>query len=428
MATTCKIEFENNPRKVVYAGQLLKGTVRLHLTKAKRVRSLYIRIHGRAYVHWVDGTSDNRKVRVFTGNEDYFSERTNFVGGYTGEVRLSPGTYSYTFQCLLPPNLPTSLETEYGYIRYTARVVLDVPTWSDKSFAVPFTVIKMVDLNNFPRLRQPVEVEKNDTFFICCILCCCSSRPMQIVARVPVGGYTPGQFINLEINVNNHSGQSISGFNIHLIKRIKFFIHADSVRQKHLTYVLAKQYVDYSNEEVTTRVDIRLPSVPPTDLSASNIIKFGYSIRITACVSCCYNDPVLEVPITIGTYPLQDNVPPLNVPTLHPHSIQVNAVADPITPLLPSNNVVLQQPTNRTNYSTLSYPSTSNAPLSYPDSEDPPTYEEAMQLSEAADNEFRPVYPCEEAMQLSEAADNEFRPVYPVFKRSTSYSSGNSIH
>lgn len=84
MTTTCKIEFENSPRKVVYAGQLLRGTVRLNLTKSKLVRSLYIRIHGRAYVHWVDGTNDNRKVRVFTGNEDYFSERTNFVGGYSG--------------------------------------------------------------------------------------------------------------------------------------------------------------------------------------------------------------------------------------------------------------------------------------------------------------------------------------------------------
>lgn len=47
MSTTCKIEFENNPRRVVYAGQLLRGRVRLNLTKSKTVRGLYIRIHGR---------------------------------------------------------------------------------------------------------------------------------------------------------------------------------------------------------------------------------------------------------------------------------------------------------------------------------------------------------------------------------------------
>lgn len=71
----------------------------------------------------------------------------------TGQVRLEPGEHTYIFQCLLPPNLPTSLETEYGYIRYTARVVLDNPQCPDKSFAVPFTVIKAVDLNNIPELR-----------------------------------------------------------------------------------------------------------------------------------------------------------------------------------------------------------------------------------------------------------------------------------
>lgn len=86
MSTICKIEFEDNPRKVVYAGQLLRGKVKLILTKVKKLRSLYIRIHGRSYVHWVDGSNDSRKVRVFTGNEDYFNERINFVGGYTGNA------------------------------------------------------------------------------------------------------------------------------------------------------------------------------------------------------------------------------------------------------------------------------------------------------------------------------------------------------
>lgn len=31
MPTTCKVEFEDSPRKIVYAGQLLKGTVEVSL-------------------------------------------------------------------------------------------------------------------------------------------------------------------------------------------------------------------------------------------------------------------------------------------------------------------------------------------------------------------------------------------------------------
>lgn len=69
------------------------------------------------------------------------------------EIRLMPGTYNYTFQCMLPSNLPTSVEGEIGYIRYTARVVVDIPMWPDDKFEVPFTVIKAINLNAIPGLR-----------------------------------------------------------------------------------------------------------------------------------------------------------------------------------------------------------------------------------------------------------------------------------
>lgn len=88
-------------------------------------------------------------------NIDYIliSYSNSYFEYFVGELRLESGAYVYTFQCVLPPNLPTSIETTCGYIRYTARVVIDNPRWPDKTFAVPFTVIKTVDLNKFPTLR-----------------------------------------------------------------------------------------------------------------------------------------------------------------------------------------------------------------------------------------------------------------------------------
>lgn len=54
---------------------------------------------------------------------------------------------------MLPPELPTSVEANIGYIRYLARVVVDIPMAFDKEFEVPFTVIKVVNLNAIPALR-----------------------------------------------------------------------------------------------------------------------------------------------------------------------------------------------------------------------------------------------------------------------------------
>lgn len=41
---------------------------------------------------------------------------------------------------------------------------------------------------------------------------------MKLSLRTPVGGYTPGQVINLEIDVINQSDQPVSDFTVQLIK------------------------------------------------------------------------------------------------------------------------------------------------------------------------------------------------------------------
>lgn len=60
-------------------------------------------------------------------------------------------------------------------------------------------------------------MERYKTFYLCCLLCCCSSDPMHVVVRIPVSGYTPGQSINIEIDVDNKS-DSEAEFTVQLVK------------------------------------------------------------------------------------------------------------------------------------------------------------------------------------------------------------------
>lgn len=59
--------------------------------------------------------------------------------------------------------------------------------------------------------------EKHKVFIPCCCCCCCPSDPMHLVARVPVTGYTPGQTINIEIDVDNKSEET-ADFAVQLMK------------------------------------------------------------------------------------------------------------------------------------------------------------------------------------------------------------------
>lgn len=75
MSTICDIEFENNPTKVVNAGQLLRGTVRLNLLDKISVRSVYIRIRGKAFAGW-----EVSKKSYVQAKENCLDERMQLTG------------------------------------------------------------------------------------------------------------------------------------------------------------------------------------------------------------------------------------------------------------------------------------------------------------------------------------------------------------
>lgn len=149
MSATCDIDFENNARKIVYAGQLLRGTVRLNLLKKTDVLSVYIRINGKAYARWSHGKT------TIVSEENYLDERIYLVGSNEAKcnISLEAGMHENTFEFMLPSDVPSSYEGEFGHIKYTIRVVMDFPRWIDKVFKEKFTLIKALNLNDFPSLR-----------------------------------------------------------------------------------------------------------------------------------------------------------------------------------------------------------------------------------------------------------------------------------
>lgn len=149
MFKTCEIEFKDNPRKIVYAGQLLQGSVRLNLAEDLNVRGVYIHINGKAYARWTHGRD------TIYASENYLNQQTYFVGSRESKdkISLDAGTHHYAFEFPLPSDLPSSIRGEIGYIKYTVRVVVNVSFWTSKVFKEPFTLIKALDLNDHRLLR-----------------------------------------------------------------------------------------------------------------------------------------------------------------------------------------------------------------------------------------------------------------------------------
>lgn len=158
---------------------------------------------------------------------------------------------------LLPLGVPTSLEAQIGHIRYGLQIVLDRPRWPDQKFEETFTVIKPLNLNNdltlrvsethqykpnanctikqknplnslmitifFFKTQHPIVEEETKRFNAFCFFVCCASDPLFIIATVPVSGYTPGQMMNVDLELSNTSNENLSAF-VFQIVRVSSFI------------------------------------------------------------------------------------------------------------------------------------------------------------------------------------------------------------
>lgn len=79
MPTTCDIYFENNPFKIIYTDQFLRGVVISTLTSSKKVRGIFLKITGKGHTHWIQGFGKQRQS--FRGDEEYLYEKMPLAGG-----------------------------------------------------------------------------------------------------------------------------------------------------------------------------------------------------------------------------------------------------------------------------------------------------------------------------------------------------------
>lgn len=61
-------------------------------------------------------------------------------------------THRFPFQYKLPPELPASFESEFGSIRYTVKVIIDMPRQMNIEMEETIKVYKMIDAND-PQLQ-----------------------------------------------------------------------------------------------------------------------------------------------------------------------------------------------------------------------------------------------------------------------------------
>lgn len=128
-------------------------------------------INSRIYAHYIHWSSfknsnilrnDNRESQTYV-----HSSQVSICGQQLNEEAfdLDPGDYSKEFRFTLPCDLPPSFEHKYGRMRYTIQATLVIPGTFNEKLIQEFLVVNQLNLNDFPKLRQPVKLIDSKTFW-----------------------------------------------------------------------------------------------------------------------------------------------------------------------------------------------------------------------------------------------------------------------
>ncbi|XP_053690831.1 arrestin domain-containing protein 3-like [Sabethes cyaneus] len=278
MATVCNIKFNANSNGVYIPGQTVTGKVELHLTEATVLK----------------------------------------------------GYHFYNFSCVLPSNLATSLESEQGYVRYTAKLVLERHLKPDQSFKIGFTVLRHVNLNHELRdVRLPARTEKTKTY------CCgpCRSKPLYVSAQLPISGYVPGQTITVKITVENQTKKRVNEVSAKLLQVISFISKTPycEISENCTTIAEVRCAGVEAHGNLSKEQYLLVPIVPPTSTSCP-VLTVNYFVEVEGKIGGPNSNPRIRIPITIGTVPLSASA----VPAFDEPAIAV--VHQPNATVIPSLN------------------------------------------------------------------------------------------
>lgn len=253
----------------------------------------------------LQGTGSRTHRVQYAGREDYLNQTTYLFGSQSGvnPIEMPAGVTTYSFACMLPPQLPSSFEGKHGNIRYSCKAVLDRPWKTDKEYRLSFTVIKTEDLNLLSTLFIPYKSEIVRHFYCCCF----KSKPFFMAASIPFSGYVPGQKIVVTINLNNQSNVDIEGTKISLERNTQYI--SQTPRKKVKLESLAVKEVFGSGVSACGMTEIKLslsvPPISPTNLNYCRVLTTSYQLKVLAKANGAHKNPHVNIPITIGTVPFR---------------------------------------------------------------------------------------------------------------------------
>ena len=301
-----------NEDKEYCAGSYIEGNVFLELSKDMvPMKSIIIQLSGMANVSWrVSYTGQGSNV--YRNSEDIctlaWTIWTNEGCGQQQDVcaGLSTGQYEFPFNIQIPADqaLLTSFEGLHGSIRYSLIAGITKSEESKLKYTTKQGIkVKNTVNTNVPRLMLPSSTNVQNT--VRGTLHNHGSASLSLT--INKGGYYPGEFIGINVKVENQSTKQVSAICVSLVRTVTFHgqLRFSLLRQQKSCCVInVIQNIEGSGIPAGKTVHwtnglLPVPITPPTT-DGHHIIMLSYALNVTLVYHKA-DDVNVQIPVTIGT-------------------------------------------------------------------------------------------------------------------------------
>lgn len=302
----------DSPNGCYFAGQVINGELHASLQFSLKLKEISVTLKGEAKTNWINKISDN----IYDSLEPYVNERKllRYLHETSDGETLPPGSHRMPFQFQLPPQLPSSYEGEYGYVRYSLIAQAELgpdpncilPASKGKEIAVerPITVLASVELRQLTRSisNDPsAGITKEEMFEV--VGCCGSGGHVNASMTIPTTAVVSGSALPVRINIDNQSRRRQPEIVVSLVqdvhfRSVSFFQSASD--SKTITRIIesVRSESPENGKSLVKDLTLRVPRELPATSLGNTIIIIRYKVRLEMGQHC-----ELVLPVGVASMP-----------------------------------------------------------------------------------------------------------------------------
>lgn len=370
-----KIELLPRDRDLVYyAGSEVKGNLIVNVDTPQQYSNIVINLRGEGHVEWTKTTVHTTQSNGFSNfytttatrkaNKVYIDQTRSLWSKtdtsdpvfHNPDGCLPAGRYTFPFHFQLPPEGPSSHESDHkypqgtlyesyfmdkgsGYTRYTLtgriKETYGGREDSDHITETRLTVKEIFDLATVPKLQLPVSKQVRKAAGFCCS---CISGAVNISLELPKTGFYVEEDIPYNIRIENGGSHSVEATTT-LEERIVYHTRFRKCHPKLNEHDYINNGAIQPGETITLSPDMHVLKIPASVNAIRNtsIIRQTFMLKVKVRIPHVIFDPVLTCPLTIS------NAPP-SVEDIPSSTAQSAPSYEPLTVSVPSTNLTTTEP------------------------------------------------------------------------------------